>query len=461
MLNRPVKLIMTRRQIFTLVGHRPASLSRIRLAATRDGKLTAVGHDAHIQVTPIEKWNESVWSVGRPLYSAPNKTMRQAQVPLDVGAGEPVRGPGEVPGLMTFESAIDELAHALDMDPVELRLKNDMAIDPVDNVPLSGRRLADCLREGAARFGWSNRPQRPASRREGDRLIGYGVASSIRGHFQTKAQAKVRIEADGSVVVSTDMTDLGTGTYTIAGQIAAEALGVPFEAVTVKLARTDLPKGMGSGGSWGAANTSVSIDRACQALRGKVETAAGRGYNDIRAAVREHFPDGVEATGATVDMKDDANYDNYSQYTYGATFTEIGVDAYTAEVRVRRMLGVFACGRIVNAKTARSQLIGGMIWGVGAALHEGGHIDTRNGAWVNGDLAEYLMPVHADIPDIEAIMLDDFDEHANHLGIKGIGELGTGGTAASVANAVFNATGVRVRDFPITLDKLLAGMPSV
>ena len=458
-LGQPVKLMMTRRQVFTLVGHRPASVSRVRLAATLDGKLTALGHDALIQVTTDEAWDEGVSSVGKALYAAPNRLTRQSHKALDVKAGEPVRGPGELPGLMVLESAMDELAEKLDMDPVELRLRNDTNIDPDKRLPLSGRRLADCLSEGAEQFGWRDRPTRPASRRDGRWLIGYGVASSMRGHFQTSAEVLVRIDPDGWVIVRSDMTDIGTGTYTIVAQVAAEALGVPMSQVKVELARTDHPKGNGAGGSWGAANTTVATDRACKALRERIGAVAGTSYNDIFAEVRRHFPDGVEELGKTLDNKHDPNYQNFAQYTYGASFAEVGVDMDTGEVRLRRMLGVFAAGRILNAKTARSQLIGGMIWGVSAALQEAGVLDPRYGSWVNGDFAEYLIPTHADIPAIDAIMLEDFDERANHLGVKGIGELGAGGTGGSVANAVYNATGVRIRDFPITLSKLLPGLP--
>lgn len=459
-LGRPVKLVLTRRQLFTIVGHRPATISRVRLGAKADGKLHALGHDARVQTSPWDNWSEGIATVGRPLYPAPHRLTRTAHIKLDLGAAEPVRGPGELPGLLVLESAIDELAHKLDIDPLEFRLRNDTQLDPERKVPLSHRRLADCLSEGAERFGWSERPKVPGSRREGRWLIGYGVASSIRGHFQTAANASVRLEPEGRVVVRTDMTDLGTGTYTIAAQVAAEALGVSVEQVRVELARTSLPRTEGSGGSWGSGNTSVSVDRACQVLRGKVSEVAGTGFNDIFAEVRRHFPKGLEASGHIRSEKQEPDYKDYSIHTYGATFAEVAVDIDTAEVRVRRLLGVFAAGRILNPKTARSQLIGGMIWGVGAALHEGGHADPRYGHWVNGDLAEYLVPTHADIPDIDAIMLDDFDEHANHLGVKGIGELGAGGTGGSVANAVFNATGIRVRDFPIRIDRLLPGLPA-
>jgi xanthine dehydrogenase YagR molybdenum-binding subunit len=457
-LNQPVKVAFTRRQIFTLVGHRPASISRVRLAATPEGQLTAVGHDAAIQISPSEAWDEAVSSVGRALYATPNLLTRQLHQTLDMKAAEPVRGPGELAGLMVFESAVDELAEQLGVDPVELRIRNDTDYDPDKELPLSGRRLVDCLREGAEQFGWSERP-RTATRRDGRWMIGYGVASSMRGHFQTSAEALVRIDPEGWVLVRSDMTDIGTGTYTIVAQVVAEVLGVPMSVVRVELANSNHPKGNGAGGSWGAANTTVSVDRACSTLLERIRAAAGTTYNDIFAEVRRHFPDGLEAIGRQLAGSEDPNYQTFSQYTYGASFAEVGVDIDTGEVRLRRMLGVFAAGRILNRKTARSQLIGGMIWGVGAALHEEAAVDPRFGSWVNGDFAEYLIPTHADIPAIDAIMLDDFDERANHLGVKGIGELGAGGTGGSVANAVYNATGVRIRDFPITLGKLLPHLP--
>jgi xanthine dehydrogenase YagR molybdenum-binding subunit len=458
-LGRPVKLAMTRRQVFNLVGHRAATTSRIRLGATKDGTLTALGHDSNTQTSPEDPWTENAAAVARALYAAPNRLTRQWLTTLPLGPAEPVRGPGEMPGLLAFESAVDELAVKLDMDPLELRLRNDTSIDPEKNRPLSGRQLAECLREGAERFGWHDRPKTPRSRRDGDWLVGYGVASSMRGHYMMKTGAKVRIDPEGFVLVQSDMTDLGMGTYTIVAQVAAQRLGVEVDQVRVELARTDFPRGWGAGGSWGSGNTSIATDMACQELLAEVRAVAGTSYNDLFAEVRRYFPQGLEATGHSTKGDDTPSYKENSIYTYGATYAEVGVDAYTGEVRVRRMLGVFSCGRILNAKTARSQLIGGMIWGLSAALHEGAYPDPRYGNWVNGDLAEYLVPVHADIPDVEAIALEDFDEAANHLGSKGIGELGAGGTGASVANAVFNACGVRVRDFPITMDKVLAGLP--
>ena len=290
-----------------------------------------------------------------------------------------------------------------------------------------------------------------------------GMASAIRMSFQGATRAVVRIEPDGRVIVRSDMTDIGTGTYTILAQVAADALGLPVDRVSVELARSDLPLSPGSGGSWGASNSSNAVLRACTALSSRVfgsDNPAGSA-DDLLAIAAHKYPDGIEADGAVLSMAQDPNYKNFSQHTYGASFAEVGVDVVTGEVRLRRMLGVFVAGRIINPKTARSQLIGGMIWGVSSALHKAAQVDPRFGNVVNGDLAEYLVPVHADIPAIEAVLLDDFDEKANPLGMKGVGELGVCGTGAAVANAVFNATGVRVRRFPITLDQLVERMPNM
>jgi xanthine dehydrogenase YagR molybdenum-binding subunit len=276
------------------------------------------------------------------------------------------------------------------------------------------------------------------------------MAAAIRMHFQGPTKASVRIGPDGIAIVRTDMTDIGTGTYTILTQVAAESLGLPIDRVRVELGRSEFPLSQGSGGSWGAANSSNAVHRACAALREKLRTAGG------------HIPpEGLEAEAGIVGMADEPNYKAYSIHTYGAHFAEVGVDVDTAEVRLRRMLGVFSVGRVLNAKTARSQLIGGMTWGVSSALHEEAVVDPRSGAFVNRDLAEYLVPVHADIPEIDAVVLDGADDKANPLGVKGVGELGNCGSGAAVANAVFNATGVRVRDFPITLDKVLRGLPEM
>jgi xanthine dehydrogenase YagR molybdenum-binding subunit len=449
-LNQPVKVTLTRQQIFQLVGMRPASSQRVRLGCDRDGRLVAIAHEATLSTNPQEEYAEQSAATTRSLYAAPNRLTRHRLIPVDLQRGEDVRAPGEAPGLLAIESAMDELAQVLAIDPIELRIRNEPTVDPERGVPFSDRRLVDCLRDGARRFGWEHRPIKPASLRDGRWLVGYGVAAAIRIHPQGPAKARVRMEPGGSAVVQSDMTDIGTGTYTILAQVAADALGLPLERVRVELGRSDFPPSWGSGGSWGAANSSVAVHRACEALGEKLRNAGG------------HVPpDGLEAEGATVAMWEDQNYGAYSIHTYGAQFAEVGVDADTGEIRLRRMLGVFAPGRVLNAKTARSQLIGAMTFGVGMALLEEGIIDPRSGAFVNRDLAGYLVPVHADISEIDAVVLEDFDDKANVLGVKGLGELGICGAGAAIANAVFNATGVRVRDFPITLDKLLAGLPDV
>ncbi len=351
-LNQPVKVAMTRQQIFHLVGLRPTSSQRVRLGAGRDGRLVAIAHEVNMYTNPREEFAEQTAITTRSLYSAPNRLTRHRLTPLDLPRGEDVRAPGEAPGLLAVESAMDELAHALGIDPVELRIRNEPTLDPERGVPYSDRLLVKCMREGARLFGWERRPAAPASRRDGRWLVGYGMAAAIRMHFQAPTKARVRLDPDRIAVVQTDMTDIGTGTYTILTQVAAEGLDLPLDRVRVELGRSELPVSAGSGGSWGAANTSTAVHRACEALREKLRASGGR-----------IPPEGLEADGEIAAMWDDPNYKAYSIHTYGAHFAEVGVDADTGEIRLRRMLGVFAAGRILNAKTARSQLIGGMIWG--------------------------------------------------------------------------------------------------
>ncbi|MFE2570939.1 molybdopterin cofactor-binding domain-containing protein [Streptomyces mirabilis] len=484
MLRRPVKVAMTRQQVFQLVGMRPISSQRVRLGAERDGRLTAIAHEVTMHTNPDVEYAEQTAAATRSLYAAPHRLTSHRLTALDLPRGTDVRAPGEAPGMLAVESAMDELADALGMDPVELRIRNEPTVDPERDVPYSDRHLVECLREGARRFGWENRPATPAGVREGRWLVGYGMSVAIRGHFQGPTTARVRLEADGTAVVQTDMTDIGTGTYTILTQVAADGLGLPLERVRVELGRSDLPSSWGSGGSWGATNSCTAVHRACAALREKLLDEAcgdarsplhgldpaGAVFSDgsvgiggaseaLGEIVARSRPEGVEAEGKVRFMGDDPNYTDYSINTYGAHFAEVGVDADTAEVRLRRMLGVFSVGRVFNPKTTRSQLIGGMIWGVGEALEEEAVVDPRSGAFVNRDLAGYLVPVHADTPDVDAVVLDGYDDKANPLGAKGVGEVGICGAGASIANAVFNATGVRVRDFPITIEKVLPGLP--
>jgi xanthine dehydrogenase YagR molybdenum-binding subunit len=483
-LKQPVKVAMTRQQIFRLLGLRPTSSQRVRLGASRDGQLLAIAHEVNMYTSPRSEYAEQTAATTRGLYAAPNRITRHRLTPLDLPRGEDVRAPGEAPGLMAVESAMDELAHELGMDPVELRIRNEPKVHPELGVPFSDRRMVECMREGACRFGWDRRPTQPATLRDGRWLVGYGMAAAIRMHFQILTKVRVRMGADGIAIVQSDMTDIGGGTYTILTQVAAEEFGLPIDRVRVELGRSDFPASWGSGGSWGASNSCTALHLACRALREKLLVSA---RNDARSPlhgqdsaaavfsggsvnigatsealsdiIARNHPAGLEAEGEIGGMQNDSNYKAYSMNSYGAHFAEVGVDTDTAEIRLRRMLGVFAAGRFLNPKTARSQLIGGMTFGVGYALFEQAILDTRSGAFVTCDLAEYLVPVHADIANLDAVLLDGFDDKANILGVKGIGELGICGSAAAVANAVFNATGVRVREFPITLDKVLPGLP--
>jgi xanthine dehydrogenase YagR molybdenum-binding subunit len=339
---------------------------------------------------------------------------------------------------MALEQAVDELAMRLKMDPIELRIRNEPKEDPEKEVQFFTRALVPCLQEGARRFGWDRRQARPQSVRDGRWLVGLGVAAAIRGNILRPAEARVTMQSARNAVVEMDMTDIGTGSYTIFAQIAAELLGLPVENVEVRLGRSSYPVTPGSGGSFGAASCGAALHDACLKLKARLDAGEG--------------PQGLSVTGQ---VKPGDDYKKYSQYAYGAHFAEVGVEETTGEVRLRRMLGVFAAGRILNAKTARSQLIGGMIWGVSSALYEDAVVDPRFGNFVTQDLANYHVPVHADIGEVDSAMLDEFDPHANALGAKGVGELGICGAGAAVANAVYNACGARVRDYPITLDKVL------
>ncbi len=480
MLQSPVKVVFTRQQMFANAGHRPAMAQRIRLAADGDGKLTALVHDVIAATSRFEEFAEQSAVVSRSFYASQTRRTTHRLVRVDTNRGEWMRAPGEASGLLALECAMDEMAEKLKLDPIDFRIRNEPDRDPETGAPFSSRNLIACMREGARRFGWASRSAVPGTRREGRKLIGMGMAGAMRPNYIGPTQARVAIDSKGKVTVQTDMTDIGTGTYTILAQIAAERLGVPLAAVTVELGDSNLPRSPGSGGSWGAASSGTAVHHACLALCQKIAEAASthdasplRGTNAAhatfeRASVRfgdrstpladlitQTSPDGFEATGAAARGE---TYKTFSQHAYGAHFAEAAVDIDTGEVRLRRMLSVFAAGKILNPKTARSQMIGGMIWGIGSALTEAAMLDPRYGHFVNHDLAEYQVPVHADIMDIDAIFLDEDDDKGNPLGIKGIGELGNCGANAAVVNAVYNACGVRVRELPVTLDKVLAGM---
>ncbi|HXW23227.1 MAG TPA: aldehyde oxidoreductase molybdenum-binding subunit PaoC [Xanthobacteraceae bacterium] len=466
---RPVKVALPRPLMFNNTPHRPATIQRIRIGATRDGTITAIGHESWSGDLP-GGGPETAASQTRLLYAGANRMTAMRLAVLDLPEGNAMRAPGEAPGMMALEIAIDEMAEKLGLDPVEFRIRNDTQVDPENpGRPFSQRQLVECLRTGAERFGWSKRNPLPGKTREGRWLLGTGVAAAFRNNLLTTSAARVRLDDRGVVTVETDMTDIGTGSYTIIAQTAAEMMGVPLDQVAVRLGDSTFPVSCGSGGQWGANNSTAGVYAACVKLREAVARKVG--FNSADAV----FADGVvragnrsvplaEAAGERGLVAEDAiEYGDlgktYQQSTFGAHFVEVGVDAATAEIRIRRMLAVCAAGRILNPKSARSQVIGAMTMGAGAALMEELAVDKRFGFFVNHDLAGYEVPVHADIPHQEAIFLDETDPMSSPMKAKGVAELGICGVAAAVANAIYNATGVRVRDYPITLDKLLDRMP--
>lgn len=484
LLQRPVKVALTRQQMFANAGHRAEMIQSVRLGADADGRLSAIGHDVCSATSRFEEFCEQTAVFTRSLYAAPNRLTRHRLVGVDLNRGEWMRSPGEAPGMLAFECAMDELAERLRLDPIELRVRNEPAMDPERGVPFSTRNLVACMREGARRFNWERRNPKPASAREGRRLIGLGMSAAIRPNYIGAAAAWVAIDANGHVTARLDMTDIGTGTYTILTQIAADSLGVPPSAVTIELGDSRFPRTAGSGGSWGATTSGSALLNASSTLKAKILQAAQsherspfRGTNTTEASfvrgalqinghaepladlMRQVAPDGLEAEGSVVSFANNPAYKDYSHHSYGAHFAEVAVDLDTGEIRMRRMLAVIGAGRILNAKTARSQIIGGMVWGIGAALMEEAVLDPRYGHFVNHDLAEYHVPVNGDVPDMEVVFLEEHDDKANPFGAKGLGELGVCGAGAAIANAIYNATGIRVREFPITLDKLLPALP--
>ena len=468
---RPVKLAMQRPLMINNSTHRPATIQRVRLGATRDGRLTAIAHSSTSGNLPDGK-PETAVSQTKLFYAAPNRETYMKLAVLDLPEGNAMRAPGEAPGLMVLEIAMDELAEALGMDPVELRIVNDTQVDPEKpDHPFSGRHYVECLRTGAERFGWTRRNPKPGQVRDGKWLVGMGVAGGFRNNQLTKSAARIRLEPTGKLTVETDMTDIGTGTYTILAQTAAEMMGVRVQDVTVRLGDSDFPVSAGSGGQWGANNSTAGLYAACLKLREAVAQRLGFASPDIA------FADGkVTAGGRSAALEDAAKagpltgedgFDptdmgkRWQQSTFAAHFVEVGVNSYTGETRVRRMLAVCDAGRIINPKSARSQVIGAMTMGVGGALMEELAVDKRFGFFVNHDLASYEVPVHADIPHQEVIFLDHPDDKSSPMKAKGVGELGLCGVGAAIANAIYNATGVRVRDYPITLDKHLARLPEI
>lgn len=468
-LGRPVRVVMSRQQVFQTITRRPETVQRVRLAADRDGKLTGFGHSSRNTHLPGESFVEPVLQASRFLYAGHNRDLLEESAGIHLMQPGAVRAPGEAVGMQVLESALDELANQLGMDPVELRLRNIPDVHPVDGRPYSSRRQAETLEQGAAAFGWDGSDRTPCARREGEWWIGTGVAAAARANFYTVAKARVRLNADGSATVESDQTDIGTGSYAILGQVAGEMLGLDPSRVDVRLGDTRFPHGAGSGGSFGAASTSTAVYLACRDLREELCARLSCEDTDLTLKdghaivgnTRTALPDllagdAIESVGSSNPGK---TREDYVQSTYGAFFAEVAVNAYTGETRVRRMLGSFGIGRVLNEMTARSQCQGGMVWGIGSALTEELVFDKRDGHLINCDFAEYHVPVHRDVPHLEVHFVEERDGAASPIQAKGVGELSVCGAAGAICNAIYHACGVRVRDFPMTPDKLLADLP--
>ena len=479
-LQRSVRVVLTRQQMFT-IGYRPWSIQRLALGAGADGKLQAIVHEALTNTSRLENYTENDVRWSAALYDCANISRSYKVAQLDCYTPTDMRAPGGATGVWAIESAMDELAYAAGVDPLELRLRNYSDKDNNDDKPFSSKALRECYRQGAEKFGWARRNPAPRSMREGSEFIGWGMATGIWEAMRLPASARATLTDDGKLEVASATTDIGTGTYTIMTQIAADTLGLPIEDVTFRLGDSSLPKAPIQGGSFTASSVGPAVKAACDAVRKRlfglardypgsplanasleeIALAAGRvalagdpsqGVGVVEA-MRQAGVAKIEEEAKSAPKEEDGK--RYAMYIHSAVFAEVRVDVDFGTVRVTRVVDAVAAGRILNPKTARSQILGGVVWGIGMALHEETLMDHNLGRFMNHNYAEYHVPVNADIQDIDVIFVDERDEIINPLGVKGVGEIGIIGTAAAIANAVYHATGTRVRDLPITLDKVL------
>lgn len=456
--NRPVKLALTRQQMFNSVGLRQRNHQKIRLAATKEGKLMVLAHETTTHCAINNEFVEPCGDCSKVLYEVPNSLISYRVVPMNIILPTYTRGPGKSTGSFALESAMDELAYQLKMDPIEFRIKNEPAKDPSNGKPWSSRTTVQCLQEGAKAFGWEKRQMEPRQNEQGEYLIGYGVACGSYPARQRNSSALVKLKrTDNKVkaIIELAASDLGTGTHTIIAQTASDALGVPVKNITVTIGDSSLPPAAGSVGSVGAASFSNAVNDACIKITDELLAKSGKKFYVRPTAANLMVSENISEFQTRVDAKAPADADTYSSHSFNANFAEVWVNKYTGMVKTPRFLAVTGAGKILNPKTARSQIIGGCVWGIGMALTEESVMDPRWGNFVTRSLAEYHVPSNLDIGTIETIFIDEIDTKPNTLGVKGIGEVGIVGVAGAVANAIFNATGKRVRHLPITPDKLL------
>jgi xanthine dehydrogenase YagR molybdenum-binding subunit len=449
---KPVKLAVTRAQMFTSNGYRPRTVQKLRFAADEQGHLVSMRHDGFSQMSQpaLGEFSEPVGLATEMLYACPNVAVTHRLVATHASLPTYMRAPGLASGNFALESAIDELAVALRQDPLEFRLRNYAEQEPHQNRPFASKALRECYRQGAEAFGWSRRSHEPRSMRDGNVLIGWGMATSTYPTHRMPAAVRVRVGANGTALVQVGTQDLGTGTYTVMSQIAADELGIPVDRIQFELGDSAFPHAPVSGGSMTVASVGPAVKAACEAVRAKLQGDPGASLPELLARHNMEFVDG------TSEAKPGDEEKRYAMHAFGAQFAEVRIDADLGEIRVSRFVGAFDAGRVMNAKTARSQLIGGIVYGLGMALLEETHVDGETGRIVNANIAEYLVPVNADVPDIQTIIVPNDELISNPLGAKGIGELPMVGVAAAVANAVYHATGVRVRKVPIRIEDLLA-----
>lgn len=457
LVKRPVRLTLTREQMFTLVGYRPLTIQKIGLGATPDGKLTGITHESHSQTSVYEEFTENSVNVSRFLYQSPNANTLYKVVPLNVGVPAPMRGPGEATGSFALESALDELSYKLNLDPIELRLRNYADMDQERNLPWSSKFLKECYQQGAERIGWDKRQATPGTNHDGEWLAGYGIGCGAFGAYRSPTQAKIKLLANGTVNIQSATSDIGPGTATSMVLIAADTLDIPAEKITFELGNSSFPMAPTQGGSATVSSVGSAVHDACIELKKKLYVLDGKPEDSTDpiaydTVLKQHNLPAIEFTN---ESKANPEAQKYSMYSFSSHFAHVKVHPLTGVVKIMKIVAVVDAGKIVNHKTARSQMIGGAVGGVGMAMTEEAVFDDRFGRYVNGNFADYHVPVNADIPQMEAIFIDKPDPIINPVGTKGIGEISLIGVAAALANAVYNATGKRIRELPITPDKLI------